>query len=141
MAVALLTSKAPGASTPICVTFPSFATSAKRWLRMPRPRAVKSISSPNFLMKSPLPSASMTTLSLHALVLGPGVQHEGVVHRDAGDHIHALGLQGVRLLDEGGQVLAEQVGVKAPGTPNSTAVLPPKISSVEVSFGPSGVPA
>src|SRR4051794_19479254 len=38
-----------------------------------------------------------------------------------------------------GKCLALQVGVKAPGTANSTTFLPLKMSSVEVSFGPSGV--
>jgi hypothetical protein len=36
--------------------------------------------------------------------------------------------------------LAEQVGVKAPGTPKTTTVLPPNSASVVISFGPSAVP-
>ena len=38
-----------------------------------------------------------------------------------------------------GRCLALQVGVNAPGTANSTTFLPLKMSSVETSFGPSGV--
>jgi hypothetical protein len=38
-----------------------------------------------------------------------------------------------------GKCLALQVGVNAPGTANSTTFLPLKISSVEVSLGPSAV--
>src|SRR3978361_1639674 len=38
-----------------------------------------------------------------------------------------------------GKCLALQVGVKAPGTANSTTFLPLKMSSVDTSFGPSGV--
>src|SRR5690349_25010969 len=38
-----------------------------------------------------------------------------------------------------GRCLAEQVGVKAPGRPNSTTFLPLKKSSVCTSFTPSGV--
>ena len=38
-----------------------------------------------------------------------------------------------------GRCLALQVGVKAPGTANRTTFLPLKISSVEISFGPSAV--
>ena len=39
-----------------------------------------------------------------------------------------------------GRCLALQVGVNAPGTANITTFLPLKISSVEISFGPSAVP-
>ena len=39
-----------------------------------------------------------------------------------------------------GRCLTLQVGVNAPGTANNTTFLPLKISSVEVSLGPSGVP-
>src|ERR1700761_4341802 len=38
-----------------------------------------------------------------------------------------------------GRCLALQVGVNAPGTAKRTTFLPLKISSVEISFGPSGV--
>src|SRR5450432_1405741 len=38
-----------------------------------------------------------------------------------------------------GKCLALQVGVKAPGTANSTTFFPLKISSVDTSFGPSAV--
>ena len=38
-----------------------------------------------------------------------------------------------------GRWRAEQVGVKAPGTPNSTTVRPAKNSAVSCSWGPSGV--
>src|SRR5580698_9435305 len=38
-----------------------------------------------------------------------------------------------------GRCLALQVGVKAPGTANSTTFFPLKISSVDTSFGPSAV--
>ena len=61
----------------------SFAISAKRWLRIPRPRAVRSSSSPIALVSVARAVCQHDDLAVHALVLAPGGHHEGIVHRQA----------------------------------------------------------
>ena len=51
-----------------------------------------------------------------------------------------LALNAAAFCTKPGRCLALQVGVKAPGTANSTTFLPLNISSVEISLGPSEVP-
>src|SRR5579859_2002863 len=50
-----------------------------------------------------------------------------------------LALSASKLFTKLGTCLAEQVGVKAPGSANSTAFLPANSSSDRASFGPSTV--
>ena len=50
-----------------------------------------------------------------------------------------LALRASAFCTKPGRCLALQVGVKAPGTAKRTTFLPLKISSVEISFGPSAV--
>jgi len=59
---ALETANAPGSSTYSCLTTPLSETKEKRWLRLPIPNFVASISRPSARVKSPFPSASMATL-------------------------------------------------------------------------------
>jgi hypothetical protein len=72
----------------------------------------------------------------HLLVLRPRAHHEGVVDRQAGDVDAALGELG-HVLHVTGRCLAEQVGVKAPGTANISTLRPSKSSWVSMACTPS----
>jgi hypothetical protein len=57
-------------------------------------------------------------------MFAPGVHHEHVVHRHAGDGVDTFRLEVTAFSTNPGRCLASQVGVNAPGTENNTTVLP-----------------
>ena len=70
--------------------------------------------------------------------LAPGVHHEHVVDRHAGDGVDSLGVDLIGELHESRQMLGIAGRREGAGTENSTTFLPRKSSSVFRSFGPSG---
>ena len=54
------------------------------------PRPIKSNSSPRALVNVPEPSASIVTLPLHSIFLGPGAEDEGVVHSQTDNLVNSL---------------------------------------------------
>src|SRR5215475_8136022 len=102
---------------------------------MPKPLA--SSSRPSDLLYSPLPSASINTRSPT-----PWALPHAFITKTSFTAMQAMVSTPLARIwsascTKPGRCLASQVGVKAPGTENSTTVLPLKSSSVVMSFGPS----
>src|SRR5262249_24278269 len=102
---------------------------------MPKPLA--SSSRPSDLLYSPLPSASINTRSPTPCALP-----QAFITNTSFTAMQAMVSTPLAWIwsascTKPGRCLASQVGGKAPGTENSTTVLPLKSSSVVTSFGPS----
>src|SRR5450631_625162 len=104
---------------------------------MPMPKPLASSSSPSARVQSPFPSASMTTSSptFAALPQAP-MTNTSLTARQAMVST-PLALIRAASCTNPGRCLALHVGVKAPGTENSTTFLPLKSSSVVALTGPS----
>src|SRR6202521_1644021 len=127
----------PGASTLTWVATPSRAMIAKRRPRVPMPWPLASSSSPSSRAYSPLPSASIRILSPT-----PEALPQAFMTNTSLTAMHAMVSTPLPRISSAsctnpGRCFASQVGVKAPGTENSTTSLPLKSSSVEKSLGPS----
>jgi hypothetical protein len=101
------------------------------------PNLLPSISRPRALVKSPLPSASMRMSSPT-----PWSAPQAFITNTSLTDTQAmastpLAFSSAACSLKPGRCLAEQVGVKAPGTASSATVLPLKISSVVMGLGPS----
>lgn len=112
---------APDTSTPglsstlTAATLPSSAISEKRLERTPMPCAERSVSSPAFLTKSPLPSARNSSLSSPPVKRAPCRHHVMVVGGEHGDRVHAARQQRVVVLEVARQVVVVAGGREGAG--------------------------
>ena len=102
---------------------------------MPKPEA--SISRPSALAKSALPSASISTLLSTFWFLPQLSMTKASLTETQAMASMPFFLNSSACCRKPGRCLAEQVGVKAPGTANSTTFLPLNSSSVVISAMPS----
>src|ERR1700761_6918368 len=103
------------------------------------PNLAPSISRPTALVKSPLPSASISTSEPTSWAL-PEASITNTSFTDTqAIRSMPLALRSAAWSLKPGRWRAEQVGVKAPGTANRATVLPAKMSLVVFAWGPSGV--
>src|SRR5271170_7910454 len=112
---------------------------AKRWPRVPMPKPEAFNSSPSALAYSALPSASIRILSPTLLDLP-----QAFITKTSLTAVQAMVSTPFALIlsassTNPGKCLASQVGVNAPGTENSTTVLPANNCSVVIFCGPSEV--
>ena len=94
---------------------------------------------PAALVQVALPSASMTILSPTFRSLPQASMTKGSLTATQAMVSTPLALSASALPRKLGMCFSPQVGVKAPGTPNSTTVLPPRSSSLVIPAGPSAV--
>ena len=101
------------------------------------PKPVASSSRPSAFVQSPLPSASIRTLSPAPLALPQAsMTNTSLTARQATVSM-PLARKSAACVTKPGRCRAWQVGVKAPGTEKSTTFLPLKSSAVVTGFGPS----
>src|ERR1700712_151537 len=103
------------------------------------PRAFRSSSRPIALAKAAAPSASMVIFPPVPCSLPQAPMTKTSLTAIQAIVSTPLAFIASAFCTKPGRCLALQVGVKAPGTANKTTFLPLKISSVEISFGPSAV--
>ncbi len=128
------TSNLPGSSIHASRTTPLSTYSAKRRERTPIPEALASISSPSARVKSPLPSDSSCSPSGTCWV-----SPQAFITNGSFTAMQNTSMPRARNCSncstKPGRWRAEQVGVKAPGTPNNTALRPSnnaRVSSVSM---------
>ena len=105
----------PGASRFSSLTTPSSAISDARRARVPMLNFDRSVSKPSARAKSPLPSAIIRMRSPTPLALAQARDDVDVVHGQAHDRRHALGLERVVLRQVAGQVLVVAGRGERPG--------------------------
>src|SRR5580704_8867198 len=103
------------------------------------PRAVMSISRPSALARAADPSASIVILSVAPCSLLQAPSTNASLTAVQAMVSTPLALIAAAFCTNPGRCFWLQVGVKAPGTANSTTFLPLKMSSVDTSLGPSDV--
>src|SRR5271156_2655836 len=101
------------------------------------PKPVPSISRPMARVKSPLPSASIRTLSPTFCALPQASITKASLTETQAIAWTPFFLSSSAFSTKPGRWRAEQVGVHAPGSANTATFLPLNSSSVEMSFGPS----
>src|SRR5258706_10898448 len=106
---------------------------------MPKPIGAPSISSPTAFAKSPLPSARNLIVSLAPLAFDHASITKTSLTEVQAIVVTPFALNSAACCRNPGRCIPWQVGVNAPGTANSTAFLPLKRSSVEISEGPVSV--
>src|SRR3569623_470779 len=134
-----LTLNSPGASTLSSGTTPSSTIIEKRWLRSPSPNLLPSIVSPTARANSPLPSASIVTLSPASLALPQAPITKASLTLVTAISSTPFALISSALSRNPGKWRAEQVGVNAPGTATSATLRPAKNSSELTASGPFSV--
>src|SRR6185503_16808622 len=106
--------------------------------RTPRPRSVRSAVMPTALAQAALPSARNSIASAPADFFQAFITNTSLTPVTAMVSM-PLALIAAAFFTKPGRWLLLQVGVKAPGTANSTTFLPLNNSSVVFGFGPSAV--
>ncbi len=138
IASAELTVRPGPGSTSRVVTTPSSMTIAYRCERVPSPKPLPSISRPTALVNSPLPSASMHTVSPTCCASAHAPITNGSLTDRQATVSTPFSFSWSWRTTKLGRWKSEQVGVKAPGTAKSTTFPEPSTSAVCTWVGPSG---